>query len=156
LRHVWALAVLASPATVTIPTANAANSPNIPKRMMHLHIRPAAHHQYTGLVLRGIAIAKTVRQALTKARRREPAGSLPSSSGCTYFVSRDLKGRVSTQASGRAAIIQPLPGFFVGPTRNGEAAGNGNALTVAQQMAFGPGVMHRRGVGSSAQTNQET
>jgi len=39
LRHVWALAVLTSPATVIIAAANAAKSPNIPKRMMHLPIR---------------------------------------------------------------------------------------------------------------------
>jgi len=51
--------------------------------------------------------------------------------------------------------IQPVPGLFVGPTGNSVAPGDSRARVRA--VALGRfGATHRRGVGSSTQTDQET
>jgi hypothetical protein len=70
-------------------------------------------------------------------------------------VRRDLTNGVSAQARGGAAIVQPLPRFFVGPTGNNETLGDSGAR-VRAHVALGPfGAMHRRGVGRSTPTDQE-
>src|ERR1700730_17827907 len=52
--------------------------------------------------------------------------------------------------------IQPVPGLFFGPTGNSVAPG-GSRARVRAHVALGRfGATHRRGVGSSTQTDQET
>ena len=51
--------------------------------------------------------------------------------------------------------IQPVPGLFVGPTGNSVAPGDSRARVRAHVALGRFGATHRRGVGSSTQTDQE-
>src|ERR1700730_14364021 len=52
--------------------------------------------------------------------------------------------------------IQPVPGLFFGPTGNSVAPGDSRARVRAHVALGRFGATHRRGVGSSTQTDQET
>src|SRR3981081_401421 len=73
-----------------------------------------------------------------------------------WVVALSAKSAAVGSAFWHRRAIQPVPGLFVGPTRNsvGPGAREGGA---GAQVALGRfGATHRRGVGSSTQTDQET